>query len=121
MRSATIFRFVVTVLLLFWGINAANAADPMLLAIDGGFLLGNAYRCGVPTERVKRAGLVVHDFIVAAAYSAKEEAAANARFAKSFLAGAYPARDRSALIPPCDVVISQFGRLERHHQQAGLN
>jgi hypothetical protein len=23
--------------------------------------------------------------------------------------------------PPCKVVIAQFERLERHHQQAGLN
>jgi hypothetical protein len=25
------------------------------------------------------------------------------------------------LIPPCKVVIAQFERLERHHQQAGMN
>jgi hypothetical protein len=25
------------------------------------------------------------------------------------------------LIPPCEVVISQFERLERHHRQAGMN
>jgi hypothetical protein len=24
------------------------------------------------------------------------------------------------LIPPCEVVIAQFERLERHHQQAGM-
>jgi hypothetical protein len=25
------------------------------------------------------------------------------------------------LIPPCTVVITQFDRLERHHQQAGMD
>jgi hypothetical protein len=25
------------------------------------------------------------------------------------------------LVPPCEVVISQFERLERHHRQAGMN
>jgi hypothetical protein len=25
------------------------------------------------------------------------------------------------LIPPCEVVIPQFERLERHHRQAGMN
>jgi hypothetical protein len=25
------------------------------------------------------------------------------------------------LIPPCTEVITQFDRLERHHQQAGIN
>jgi hypothetical protein len=25
------------------------------------------------------------------------------------------------LIPTCEVVISQFERLERHHRQAGMN
>jgi hypothetical protein len=25
------------------------------------------------------------------------------------------------LIPPCKAVIAQFERLERHHQQAGMN
>jgi hypothetical protein len=122
MRSASMFRLVVAVALLFCsGIGVAAATDPMLLAVNGGFLLGNAYRCGVSTDRVKRAGEIIQDFIVAAAYSSKEEAAADAQFADSFVAGAFPSEDPNALIPSCEVVVTQFDRVERHHQQAGLN
>jgi hypothetical protein len=46
---------------------------------------------------------------------------ADSRFAAIFLASAFPNQNRNALIPPCTVVITQFDRLERHHQQAGIN
>src|SRR5215471_13475726 len=60
-------------------ISAAEAANPTLLAETGGFLLGNAHRCGVPEERVERAGKVIHDFIVIAAKDSNEVAAADSR------------------------------------------
>jgi hypothetical protein len=104
-------------LLLSCGIGVADAADPTLLAVNGGFLLGNAYRCGVSTERVTCAEKVIHGLIGAAAYTSTEEAAADARFAESFVAGAYP----KLLIPACNVVVTQFDKPERHHRQAGLN
>jgi hypothetical protein len=40
---------------------------------------------------------------------------------ETFLASAFPDQDSDLLIPPCEVVIAQFERLERHHQQAGMN
>ena len=46
---------VTTVLILLLGISVAEAANPTLLAETGGFLLGNAHRCGVAVERVERA------------------------------------------------------------------
>jgi hypothetical protein len=110
---------VTTALLLFLGI--AEAADSTRLAETGGFLLGNAHRCGVPTDRVEQAGQVIHDLIVAASYDPTEEAAADSRFAQIFMASAFPDQDGDALIPPCKVVIAQFERLERHHQQAGFD
>ena len=110
---------VTTALLLLLGIGVAEAADSTQLAETGGFLLGNAHRCGVPTERVERAEKVIHGLIVAAAYDSSE--AADSRFTEIFLASAFPNQDRDALIPPCTVVITQFDRLERHHQQAGMN
>jgi hypothetical protein len=64
---------------------------------------------------------VIHGLIVAAAYDSSEAAAADSRFTEIFLASAFPNQDRDALIPPCTVVIDQFDRLERHHQQAGMN
>jgi hypothetical protein len=111
---------VTTALLLLLGIGAAEAADSTQLAETDGFLLGNAYRCGVPTERVEHAGKVIHGLIVAAAYDSSEVAAADSRFTEIFLASAFPNQDRDALIPPCTAVITQFDRLERHHQQAGM-
>jgi hypothetical protein len=111
---------VTTALLLLLGIGVAEAADSTQLAETGGFLLGNAHRCGVPAERVEHAGKVIHGLIVAAAYDSSEAAAADSRFTEIFLASAFPNQDRDALIPPCTVVITQFDRLERHHQQAGM-
>src|SRR5689334_2801401 len=48
-------------------LGVAQAADPTLLAETGGFLLGNAHRCGVSVERVERSGKVIHNVIIAAA------------------------------------------------------
>jgi hypothetical protein len=112
---------VTTALLLLLGIGVAEAADPARLAETAGFLLGNAQRCGIPTERVGHAGRVIHRLIVAAAYDPKEEAAADSRFAAIFLASAFPDEDSDVLTPPCTVVIAQFERLERHHREAGMN
>ena len=107
--------------LLLLGTGVARAADPAQLAETAGFLLGNAHRRGVPTDRVEQAGKVIHRLIVAASCDPTDEAAANSRFAETFLASAFPDPDGDVLIPPCKVVIAQFERLERHHQQAGMN
>ena len=112
---------VTAVLLLLLGTGVAKAASSVQLAETAGFLLGNAHRCGVPTDRVEHAGKVIQCLIVAASYDSTEEAAANSRFAETFAVAAFPDRERDALIPPCGVVISQFERLERHHRQAGMN
>jgi hypothetical protein len=113
--------FAVTIpLLLLLGSGVADAADPTQLAETGGFLLGNARRCGVPVERVASAGNVIHDFIAAAAKSASEAAAADSRFSEIFIASALPDQDPDAF-PSCTVVIQQFDRLERHHDQTRRN
>ena len=103
-------------LLLCFGFGTANAADPTQLAATGGFLLGNAHRCGVAAERVERAGKVIHGFIVAAARGSGEAEAADSRFAAMFLATSLPTQDPDAF-PSCTVVIQQFDRLERHHAE----
>jgi hypothetical protein len=112
--------FAATALLLL-SVAVAKAADPIRLAETGGFLLGNAHRCGVPTARVEQAGKVIHHLIAAASFDPTEEAAATLRFTEIFAASAYPEQEGDALIPPCGIVIAQFQRLERHHQQTGLN
>jgi hypothetical protein len=103
------------------GSGTAEAADSAYLAQTAGFLLGNAHRCSVPTDRVEHAGSVIHRLIGATSYDPTEEAAANSRFAETFLASAFPDQDSDVLIPPCKVVIAQFERLERHYQQARMN
>jgi hypothetical protein len=110
---------VTTALILLLGIGVAEAANPTLLAETGGFLLGNAHRCGVAVELVERAGNVIHGFIVAAARDSSEAAAAS-RFAEIFLASDLADQDPDAF-PSCTVVIEQFDRLERHHEQVGRN
>jgi hypothetical protein len=102
------------------GTGMAKAADPTVLAETGGFLLGNAHRCGVPTDRVERAGKVIHDFIAAAARDSSEVADADRAFTEIFLASDLPDQDPN-VFPSCTVVIQQFDRLERHHEQAGRN
>jgi hypothetical protein len=111
---------VITSLVLLLGIGMADAADPTQLAETGGFLLGNARRCGVPIERVESAGKMIHDFISAAARDSNEAAAADSRFSEIFRASALPDQDPDAF-PSCNVVIQQFDRLERHHDQTRRN
>ena len=111
---------ITVALLLILAGGIAEAAGSSQLAETGGFLLGNALRCGVPTERVDHARNVIHHLIVAASYDATEEAAADKRFAEIFIASAVPDPD-GALIPACPVVVAQFERLERHHRRSGMS
>jgi hypothetical protein len=107
--------------LLLLGIGSAEAADTALLAETGGFLLGNARRCGVAVERVMRAGRIIRAIFSAASESASEVEVADARFVAIFLPSAYPEEDRNALVPACTAVVTQFEQLERHHQRAGFD
>ena len=106
----------ITITVIFF-MGMAKAADPTLLAETGGFLLGNASRCGVPIERVGHAGKVIHDFIAVAANDPNEAVAADRRFAEIFLANALPEPNPRAF-PSCEVVRQQLERLERHHEEA---
>jgi hypothetical protein len=107
-------------LLLLSSIGTAKAADPVLLAESGAFLLGNAQRCGVSTERVMRAGRVLHDMISSVSKETKEKEVADARFSDVFWSAAAPSGGWELLMPPCRVVVAQFNRLEDHHRQAGF-
>jgi hypothetical protein len=99
---------VIPALLLVLQARLAEAAGSTQLAETGGFLLGNACRCGVLTERLEHAGKIIHDLIVAASFDSTEEAAADSRFAEIFLANAFPDQNGDALIPSCEVVVAQF-------------
>lgn len=84
------------------------------IAADGGFLLGNAHRCGVATDRVVRAGQLVQDLIAAAAGDKEQRAHAVTRFAKFFLVSAFPDQTKETPIASCKIVGREFARLEQH-------
>src|SRR5690242_9721378 len=104
---------------LFSTSGSATAANPTRIAETGAFLLGNAYRCGVPDARVVRAGKVIRELIVAAADDASEQTAAKSRFAQIFRESARAEGDGRIPIPSCRTVVSQFERLEQFHDQTG--
>ena len=106
--------------LLMSSVGVAKAADPVLLAETGAYLLGNAQRCGVATERVQRAGRVIQGMIASLSAEPDEKEIAGARFASMFLLSVHPSPDTEPSVPVCDAVVAQFERLERHHQQAGF-
>jgi len=104
---------------LFSASGPATAANPTRIAETGAFLLGNAYRCGVPGDRVVRAGKVIRELIVAAADDASEQNGAKSRFAQIFRESARAEGNGRSPTPPCRTVVSQFERLEQFHDQTG--
>ena len=94
--------------------GGTSSADADRIAVNGGFLLGHAHRCGIQTERVVRAGQLVRELILAAAADARAQEDATSRFAQFFLATAVPDQGDSKLIPSCQTVASEFEKLERH-------
>jgi hypothetical protein len=94
--------------------GAARATESTRLAIEAGFLLGHAQRCGVPSQRIEAVAERMRGAILAAAQDARDQKAAGTRFDLVFLASSLPARDPHALLPSCQIVVAQFRRLERH-------
>ncbi len=99
-------------------IASPSATDADRLAANGGFLLGNAHRCGIQGERVERAGQLVRDLIVAAAEDAQEQDAATARFARFFVVSAFIDPIAAKPVASCRVVAREFEQLERHQPAA---
>ncbi len=96
-------------------IASPSATDAARVAADGGFLLGNAHRCGIQNERIVRAGQLIRDLIIASAADGQEQDEATARFARFFIVSAFvdPAGDK--LVASCPIVSNEFERLEQHH------
>jgi hypothetical protein len=110
---------IIAAAFLFAASGAATAANPTRIAETGAYLLGNAHRCGVADDRVVRAGKVIRELIVAAAYDAGEQTAAKTRFAAIFRESARPEGNGRTPIPPCRTVVTQFERLEQFHDRTG--
>jgi len=90
------------------------STDAARIATNAGFLLGNAHRCGIATDRVVKAGQTIRELIHAAAKDTQEQDDATEQFATYFLATALPDQNDSKLVASCNAVTSEFQKLERH-------
>ena len=95
-------------------IASPNRSDADRLAANGGFLLGNAQRCGIEAARIEREGRLIRGLIGAAAGGSDKENAATSRFAAFFLISALAKARGDAPLASCATVTQEFARLERH-------
>jgi hypothetical protein len=96
-------------------IASPSTNDAARVAADGGFLLGNAHRCGIPHDRIVHAGQLIRDLIIAAAADSQEQDEATARFARFFIVSAFVDQDRKQPVASCRIVSSEFEQLEQHN------
>src|SRR5438093_1793516 len=102
-------------------IASPSTSDAARVAADGGFLLGNAHRCGIQNDRIVHAGQLIRDLIIAAAADAQEQDEATARFARFFIVSAF-VDSRDKLVASCPIVSSEFEQLEQHNvDRVGAN
>ena len=99
-------------------IASPSTTDAARVAADGGFLLGNAHRCGIQNDRIVHAGQLIRDLILAAAADAQEQDEATARFARFFIVSAFVESTGKQLVASCRIVSSEFEQLEQHHAVA---
>ena len=96
-------------------IASPSTTDADRIAANGGFLLGNAHRCGIDTDRVVHAGQLVRDLIAAATGDSKEAAeAASERFARFFIVSAFADPTKEKFVASCAIVGTELARLEQH-------
>lgn len=91
-----------------------SSTDADRIAANGGFLVGNAHRCGMQTDRVVRAGDLVRGLIAAAAESEKAQSEAELRFAEFFLVSALADPKKEKLVASCKAVTAELAKLEQH-------
>ena len=95
-------------------IASPSTTDAARVAADGGFLLGNAHRCGIQNDRIVHAGQLIRDLILAAAADAQEQDEATARFARFFIVSAFVESTGKQPVASCRIVSSEFEQLEQH-------
>ena len=98
-------------------IASPSTTDAARVAADGGFLLGNAHRCGIQNDRIVSAGQLIRDLILAVAGDPQEQDEATARFARFFIVSAF-VDSRDKLVASCPIVASEFEQLEQHRAVA---
>jgi hypothetical protein len=95
-------------------IASPSLTDADRIAANGGFLLGNAHRCGIDEKRVTRAGQLVRTLISAAADDDKADEEATARFSAFFLVSAVTDPKTEKLVASCKRIAAELRRLEGH-------
>ncbi|MGD9615306.1 MAG: hypothetical protein AB7H90_09175 [Alphaproteobacteria bacterium] len=95
-------------------VASPSVTDADRVAANGGFLLGNAHRCGLGDDRVTRAGQLVRTLISAASHDDKTEEEATARFSAFFLVSAVADPKTEKLVASCKRITAELKRLESH-------
>jgi hypothetical protein len=95
-------------------VASPSLTDADRIAAKGGFLLGNAQRCGIDDNRVTHAGQLIRTLISAAAPDDKAEEDATARFSAFFMVSAVPDPKSGKLVASCKRITAELRRLESH-------
>lgn len=94
-------------------VSAASADDALRIAERGGFLLGQAYRCGSPVEHLENPANLIQSMLRAAAASSDQRATAEQTFAEQFLVNMITP-GHAGLLPSCARVRRELSRLAEH-------
>src|SRR3954471_5077600 len=101
-------------------VASPSITDADRIAANGGFLIGNAHRCGVEDARVKRAGQLIRTLISAASSDDKTEEDATARFSAFFLVSAVADPKADKLVASCKRITAELRQLESHQVDQAL-
>jgi hypothetical protein len=101
-------------------VASPSITDADRVAANGGFLVGNAHRCGMEDARVTRAGQLIRTLISAASRDDKVEEEATARFSAFFLVSATADPKNDKLIASCKRIGVELRRLETHQPDQAL-
>src|SRR5690349_18680338 len=101
-------------------VASPSLTDADHIAANGGFLLGNAHRCGIEDGRVTRAGQLVRTLISAASPDDKAEEEATSRFSAFFLVSAVADPKTDKLVASCKRIAAELNRLESHKADLAL-
>src|SRR5215213_556164 len=91
-----------------------SITDADRIAANGGFLLGNAHRCGISDNRMMYAGQLIRTLISAATPDDKAEEEATVRFSAFFLVSAEAGPKPDKLVTSCKRITAELHRLENH-------
>jgi hypothetical protein len=101
-------------------VASPSLTDADRIAANGGFLLGNAHRCGIDESRVTRAGQLIRTLISAASGDDKAEEEATARFSAFFLVSAVADPKTDKLVASCKRITTELRQLESHRADPPL-